>query len=93
MREIISYVVTDHIMSTPEGSMQLLRDVRARFIVAGSSLKAWCDAHGVNSGHAKLVLAGERNGPKAKAMRRRIVQASERIGQDRPAHRPIARAG
>lgn len=80
-------------MTTPEGTPQLLRDVRARFIVAGSSLKAWCNAHGVNSGYAKMALAGDRNGPKAKAMRRKIVQASERIGSKAPAHRSIARAG
>ncbi|MCW5723480.1 MAG: hypothetical protein KIS81_00815 [Maricaulaceae bacterium] len=80
-------------MRTPEGTPQLLRETRTRFILAGSSLKAWCDAHGVNSGYASVALDGRRNGPKAKALRARILAAShDASAPGAPAQRSIRRA-
>lgn len=64
-----------NITAQPE-SGELLLQVRADFIRQGSSLLAWCRAHGVNHGYAHRVLRGMTNGPEALALRARLVDAS-----------------
>jgi hypothetical protein len=59
------------------GSDDLLRQVRADFTRKGSSLLAWCHAHGVDHGHAHRVLRGRTNGPSAQALRAQLVAASQ----------------
>lgn len=79
-------------MKVPEGSLQLLYDVRARFIARGTSLKAWCDANRVRTSMAWSALNGKRNGPKARAMRSRILAYLDASAARAPAQRSIRRA-
>jgi hypothetical protein len=51
----------------------LLATVRAGYIVKGTSLYRWCQDNGINRQYAAEVLTGRRNGPKAKALRQRLI--------------------
>lgn len=53
-----------------------LAKVRAGFILQGRTLKSWCSAEGVDYGYAHQVVDGKTNGPKAKALRSRMVAAA-----------------
>jgi hypothetical protein len=53
-------------MNTP--SPELLKDIRAQLVRRGSSLKAFCEAHGFVRQHIGQVVSGKRNGPKAKEL-------------------------
>ena len=53
-------------MDTP--SPELLKDIRAELIRRGSSLKAFCEAHGFVRQHVGQVISGKRTGPKATAL-------------------------
>jgi hypothetical protein len=57
-----------------------LARVKAGFILEGTTLKGWCRANGVDARYAHKVLAGQHTGPKAKALKRRIIQASRAPG-------------
>lgn len=63
-------------MSTPAPSLELLRLVRAAFIVKDTTMKAWCRDNGIHLSNARNALIGSWNGPAGKAMRARIVKAS-----------------
>lgn len=63
-------------MSTPEPSQELLRKVRAAFVLQGSSLQNWCKQNGTHNSNARNALIGSWDGPAGKAMRARIVKAS-----------------
>lgn len=63
-------------MSTPEPGQDLLRKVRAAFVLQGSSLQEWCNKNGTHNSNARNALIGSWNGPAGKAMRARIVKAS-----------------
>ena len=53
-----------------------LAKVRAGFILQGRTLKSWCVGEGVDYGYAHKVVDGKTNGPKARALRARIVEAA-----------------
>jgi gp16 family phage-associated protein len=53
-------------MSTP--SEDLLKEIRAELVRRGSSLKAFCEAHGFVRQHVGQVVSGKRKGPKANAL-------------------------
>lgn len=53
-----------------------LAKVKAAFILQGTTLKAWCRRAGIDASYAHKVLAGQNTGPKAKALKTRIVEAS-----------------
>lgn len=53
-------------MNTP--SPELLKDVRAELVRRGTSLKAFCEEHGFVRQHVGQVIAGKRNGPKAREL-------------------------
>lgn len=55
---------------------QLYNEVRAAFIVQGSSLHAWCAANGMERVQARGILLGERNGPISKKKRKQIIAAA-----------------
>ncbi len=55
---------------------QLYLQVRAGFITQDSTLGGWCRENGVLPQNALSVLAGTWNGPKAKALRLKIIEAS-----------------
>ena len=50
--------------------------VRAGFILQGSTLKAWCREERVDYGYAHKVVDGKTDGPKAQALRARILAAA-----------------
>lgn len=49
-------------------SDELLKDVRALLVQRGTSLAAFCSQHGFTRQAVTLVITGQRNGPKSKAM-------------------------
>lgn len=53
-----------------------LPEVRAGFVLQGTTLRAWCLKNSVDPGYAHIVLSGKSNGPNAQELRARIVQAS-----------------
>lgn len=58
----------------------LYRLVRAGFIAQGTTLSGWCQERGVDTSNARSALAGAWNGPKGKALREQLIEASG-IGQ------------
>jgi hypothetical protein len=50
--------------------------VRAQFVRRGSSLRAWCLANGVTRQYAVSCLEGMRDGPLARKLRDRIINAA-----------------
>lgn len=56
--------------------MPVPAEIRAGFVLQGSSLGRWCRINGIDPGYAQHVLMGHRNGPAAKALRERIINAS-----------------
>lgn len=61
-------------MDTITPSKQLLAQVRGTLIIQGTSLSKWCAERGIDRVWANDALIGKRNGPKAKALRMRIVR-------------------
>ena len=57
-------------------SIELYREIRAAFITQGTTLGAWCRENGIRMQSAKSCLMGIWNGPKGKALRIRIIEAS-----------------
>lgn len=70
---------TDHRQHTADltPGTDLLRQVMAGFVRRGTTLTQWCRANGESRVHARVALLGQRNGPKAQALRARLVQASQ----------------
>lgn len=64
-------------MSTPEPSIQLAREVRAAFVLKGTTLKGWCNENNMHFSNARNCLVGSWNGPAAQRLRARILKASE----------------
>lgn len=56
--------------------VSLLPQVRAGFILRGTTFRVWCCDNGIDPGYAHKVVAGKTNGPKACDLRNRIVAAS-----------------
>ncbi len=57
-------------------STDLYLAVRGGFITQGSTFAAWCRAKGVNPTNARSALIGAWNGPKGKALRTEMIEAS-----------------
>lgn len=57
-------------------SEQLLRTVRAAFVMRGTSLSRWCETHGVTRQYAEKCLRFATNGRAARALRGRICRAA-----------------
>lgn len=57
-------------------NQELYLQVRAGFITQGTTLTAWCREREVNPTNAKSALAGVWNGPKGKALRSELIEAS-----------------
>lgn len=66
---------THHTAPTTPGP-ELLNWVMGGFVRQGTTLTEWCRAHGESRVHARVAILGERNGPKAKALRARLVEAA-----------------
>lgn len=50
--------------------------VKAAFILRGTTLRAWCRSEGISTAYASRALAGKQLGPKAAALRERLLTAS-----------------
>lgn len=64
---------------TPEQippSPELYAKVRSAFILRHTNLNSWCKEEGIHQTNAKACLIGLWDGPKGKALRARIIEAS-----------------
>lgn len=57
-------------------SPELYREVRASFVLRYTTLNTWCKEEGIHQTNAKACLIGLWDGPKGKALRARIIEAS-----------------
>ena len=57
-------------------SLQLVNQVRAAFIVRGTTLGKWCRDNGLRLTNVRAALVGTWNGAAGQKMRRRVVEAS-----------------
>lgn len=55
-----------------------LARVRAGFLMRGTTFKAWCREVGISPSYAHEVMADKTNGPKAMALRARILDEAQR---------------
>lgn len=60
----------------PPPGKELLCQVRAAFVLQGTTLGAWCTAQGIVRQTAVNALVGGWNGPKGRALRQRVITAS-----------------
>ncbi|WP_128269485.1 hypothetical protein [Paenirhodobacter populi] len=58
-------------------SDELLKAVRAGFIMQGGSLHAWAASYGVHHQNLRKALVGECSGPKAAALVKAAAQAAQ----------------
>lgn len=63
-------------MRQHEAGKGLYAAVRAGLIAKGDSLNRWCQRNGEHRQYAALSLLGAANGPKARAVRRRLIRAA-----------------
>jgi hypothetical protein len=54
----------------------LYQHVRAGFVRQGTTLTRWCRDREMNPTNARAALAGAWNGPKGKALREELIEAS-----------------
>ncbi len=57
-------------------SADLYQIVRAGFVAQGTTLNAWCTAHGINRQTACRALTGERGGRRSRELRDRLLLAA-----------------
>lgn len=55
---------------------QLYLDVRVAFVAAETTLNAWCCKNGISPTNARQCLLGSWDGPKAKQLRFRLLEAA-----------------
>jgi hypothetical protein len=58
-------------------TVDIAPQVRAGFVLRGTSLRAWCRANDIDPGYAHKVLAGKTQGPKALKLRAKLFEASQ----------------
>lgn len=65
-------------MSMPniQPSIDLYNQVKGGLIIHGNTLNAWCRDNAVTPANARQCLIGSWDGPKAKALRARLIKAS-----------------
>lgn len=54
----------------------VLSQVRAGFVLRGTTLHAWCRKHKIDPGYAHKILSGKNSGPSAILLKRRLLDAS-----------------
>jgi hypothetical protein len=61
---------------------ELLKAIRAGFVMRGTTLHAWCKKHDIHRANATNALLGGWRGPKGRAIGERIAKAAgiERVG-------------
>jgi hypothetical protein len=63
-------------MSTLPNGRDLLAQVRAGFVARHTTLAEWCRSAGTHPSAVRQALYGTWNGPKARAMRAKVIRAS-----------------
>jgi hypothetical protein len=58
-------------------SKTLFLNVRAGFVQQNTTFSEWCRKEDINRSNARQALIGSWDGPKAKALRARIIKASQ----------------
>lgn len=61
---------------TFEPGPDLLKAIRASFVMQGTTFSAFCEAKGINRRNAAVALLGGWRGPKGRAVARRIAKAA-----------------
>ena len=62
-----------------DNNLERYRRIRASFVAKGTSLAAWCNAHGVKHQNAHKALMGTWTGPKATAL---VTEILRTVGVD-----------
>ena len=57
-------------------SRDLFLKTRAGFVAQGTTLSRWCRENGVRRQNAQQALIGSWDGPKARVLRHRLIEAS-----------------
>ena len=57
--------------------VSILLQVRAGFVLRGTTLRAWCIINKIDPGYAHMVLAGKTSGPRALQLRSQMLRASQ----------------
>lgn len=57
--------------------VSILPQVRAGFVLRGTTLRSWCINNKIDPGYAHKVLAGKTCGPRALALRTELLRASQ----------------
>lgn len=60
----------------PNPGLELVRLVRAGFVLQGTTLGRWCRENGIALQNARNALLGGWNGSKGQAMRARLIAAA-----------------
>lgn len=63
----------------PEPSTDLMNLIRSGFILKGKTMAGWCRENAICPVTARYAVVGKRNGPKAQALRARLIKASNAI--------------
>lgn len=66
-----------HAVTTVAPSLDLHRQVRAGFVRQGTTLKGWCREQGITPSNARDALIGRWDGPKGRALRRKVIKAAQ----------------
>lgn len=61
-------------IKTPEPSRELLRQVKASFVLRGATMGAWCRANGIAQSNAREALVGTWDGPAGRLIRERLCR-------------------
>lgn len=63
-------------MTTTSPGQALLREVKAGFILQGTSVTRWAKDNGMHPSNVRNVLLGTWDGPKGRELRNRVIKAS-----------------
>lgn len=61
---------------TPDHATQLMRQVRAGFVLQGTTYTQWCREQGVDPSLVRQAIYGLWNGPKGRACRTKVLRAA-----------------
>lgn len=70
---------------------ELVTQVRAGFVLKGTTLGRWCREQGLMPQHARLCLLGGWNGPKGKKLRARLLAEAGLAPAPAPEPKPAAK--
>lgn len=62
--------------SPTEPGARLMQEVRAAFILDGTTFTAWCRAQGIDPSMVRQAIFGNWAGPKGRAIKAKVLQAA-----------------